>query len=463
MIPAVACVAALLLLAAGLLRAPVALEAPPATVLEASEDGGVTAPMATPGPRPRDAGIVREIAERHPDFARDLAALIADELAGRPAQATWPRAEVGARAIGGQVVDDQDRPVARATVRWSTPGDMAGRRRSGVRTDDQGGFRLPQPPESGWELVAEADGHALLFMDPVRLRPGDPPPRLVLPRRGALAGRVQGTPGAPMHWGEVTLRRAGSEVRLPRRWNPTEEERFRITGLPPGDYEVLMDFPGVGRGGPVPASIRAGAEFDLGTVLLRPPGTLQVRILAPPGVEPGRTAVGVRPRAPGPGTAWESVRHLHPNESECRFLLPPDEEFDILALPEACCPTIERGARVAEAGSSFMEIRLQRGATVALRVVDGQGLAVPGCGVFAADDEEIRRMPRLYDGQGEFLRLLLGSHTNLDGRVRLTGRRPGRWEVQATRPGHPGSASLGEVEIREGENPEVTLTWPEGR
>lgn len=79
-----------------------------------------------------------------------------------------------------------------------------------------------------------------------------------LAQGGAIAGRVVDTDGEPLPGATVELRR-GPASPEPRLEVTDLEGRYRISGLPPGTYSVLISLPGFGR------VVRSGIEVGTGT------------------------------------------------------------------------------------------------------------------------------------------------------------------------------------------------------
>ena len=78
-----------------------------------------------------------------------------------------------------------------------------------------------------------------------------------LAQEGAIAGRVVDTDGEPLPGATVELRR-GPASPEPRLEVTDLEGRYRISGLPPGTYSVLISLPGFGR------VVRSGVEVGTG-------------------------------------------------------------------------------------------------------------------------------------------------------------------------------------------------------
>ncbi|MCI0342865.1 MAG: carboxypeptidase-like regulatory domain-containing protein [Planctomycetales bacterium] len=492
-LPAAAFLVLAFLLAAALLRSPTALEAPAGSALGAPSPPAA-APLADPGPPAAPLGIARIVTEEHPDFARELAEVIAGELApgvvrrGEPLddQAREQGLSLGRpplERVPGIVVNDLGEPVrfARVSAREQSLGEWAaGDFR--LKTDERGVFALPAPPGEGWKLKPSAPGYSEHFSKPLLWRSGDPPPRLVLERPGIIRGRIafeefrDGGDERPVSY---CLERKGWDWPLCQS-HRNSNRAFRFL-VPAGPYVLTIGARGAARGGPLEVRLDPGEDRDLGTIVLGAGGTLRVTVRGPDGGPPGPVTVVAVPIASNHMTAWSEMRPRLGHEEDSatfEFQVPPEEEFEIRVLPHRYPSSVHPVGAVRRSEVKLVELRSPRGGDLPLRVLDPDGRPVDSCGVQLRDDDDFHGPHGLAVYSGSSGLMMFGRQTwvtDAQGRILLKARRTGRWELSGTREGKRFQhgfdlgdgpltwVRLGQVEVREGENPEVVLTWPEGR
>jgi hypothetical protein len=227
------------------------------------------------------------LAIRHPDFAerRETRAL------------EGPRLDLGdlellpARTLALRVVDDEEVPLAGATVR-----PAAG---PTVTTGSRGRALLRMPAQGGLAISVDAPGHlpAQQHLEPSR----EPEPRVVLQRAFQVEGRLVDSSGGAVAEGSLRVRtgRSYDEETL------DPEGRFRLD-LVPGK-EVLL--------------------------ILRSPATREVRVSVPPGAAGEVRDLGDLTAARGMTVRGRLVRDADGSAvAGARIWTPrPTEEGDVLA------------------------------------------------------------------------------------------------------------------------------------
>ncbi len=200
--------------------------------------------------------------------------------------------------IGIVTTDEtQARPLRHAIV-TATAAEIPGPRQ--VVTDDEGRFVFSDLPPGRYSLVAEKAGYVKTFYGskrpggtpgtPVAVLAGQPPPNIAIrvPPGAVIAGTVRDQFGTPVSSAEVSVkqsvvvngRRRMSDVpnlRVPVT-STDDQGRYRIYGLPPGEYAVFCSLPTLNYG-----SVRETNSADVDAVLreLRTGGSAAVTS-APP-------------------------------------------------------------------------------------------------------------------------------------------------------------------------------------
>jgi protocatechuate 3,4-dioxygenase beta subunit len=314
-----------------------------------------------------------------------------------------------ATPLAGRVVDGRGGPVVGATVSlWpggergpqdSSPG--AGRLQSATTKAD-GTFRIDAAAAESNRLRVEAPGFATQEREPVR---GG---ALVRPVTLALGQVLRGT---------VTLadRRtpaAGARVRFEgrtetTRWVETRPDgTFLLDGAPREAGSVVAD------GGDLGRASAARATEPL-TIALAPTATLAGRVVD---AADGKPLPGVRLVARSEDGAFVarsgrdgrySVRGLSPRSYR---LTAEDDRF----------VSWSRRVRIAPGQSETQDVPLTRGATLAGRVVDGEGRPIEGARVLVSRGGEsaIRSFMRRLEGEPSV-------RTGRDGSFRATRLSPG--------------------------------------
>ncbi len=208
-----------------------------------------------------------------------LSAIVADKvrLTQPPAREIVPKATA---SIRGHVTRDDGRPLARALVQLVND-DTGTRPLVAATTDEAGAYKLDRLLPGRYRVSAWKAGYAVLEFnqrrpfergDVIFLDAGEQRDRvdLALVRHGAVEGRIVDENGDPVDGVSVTalqIRFKDGRRRLvappgvvPRRTN--ELGRYRVYGLPPGDYFISADID------------KAGTEDLPGYAIAYFPGTL---------------------------------------------------------------------------------------------------------------------------------------------------------------------------------------------
>jgi hypothetical protein len=230
-------------------------------------------------------------------FVSDLAAAgfilhgpLADDRADPPDPIATPAAhtepaqkEAVTVGFAGIVTTDdaQPRPLRHAIV-TATAAELAGPRQ--VVTDDDGRFTFADLPLGRYSLVVEKPGYVKTYYGnrrpggmpatPVAVLAGQPAPDIAIrvPRGAVVAGTVRDQFGTPVSGAQVSVkqavvvngRRQMSDVpnlRVPVA-NTDDQGRYRIYGLPPGEYAVFCSLPRMNYG-----EVRETNSADVDAVL----------------------------------------------------------------------------------------------------------------------------------------------------------------------------------------------------
>jgi protocatechuate 3,4-dioxygenase beta subunit len=161
--------------------------------------------------------------------------------AGTPRPSDWatatpePPAAPG-QAVTGRLSDPRGNPVAGASLLLHSF-ETARLLRASTAAD--GSFEFPQVPDGSYQLVARAEGFADTQAAEVRMA-GAPVSGLALRLEpgGSVAGRILGLAEHELPRVQVTAWRDGQETLLPLRALAGTDGRYRITGLPIGEWRI---------------------------------------------------------------------------------------------------------------------------------------------------------------------------------------------------------------------------------
>ncbi len=150
--------------------------------------------------------------------------------------ATLPEPAAPGLAVSGRITDPQGAPVAGASLLLHS--FAAGRLLRGTSAAD-GGFVFPAVPDGSYRLAARAAGFADTPAQEVRVA-GAPVEGLTLRLEpgGTVSGRILGLAEHELHFVQVTAWCDGMETLLPLRALAGTDGRYRITGLPLGEWRI---------------------------------------------------------------------------------------------------------------------------------------------------------------------------------------------------------------------------------
>jgi protocatechuate 3,4-dioxygenase beta subunit len=177
--------------------------------------------------------------------------------------------------IQGRVQDASGTSVRGAIVEAFNAGKANGDARANAVTEGDGSFSLPGLPEGEYRVRARLPiGGPLVASE--RVAAGASDLVIQLPAPGALAGTVADTEGKPLTSFELHITPSESDVVRVR--ETSEGGTFRVDGVAPGQYEVLVQT-SVGRSA----------------------------VLSPVVVEPGKATGGLELRVTAGETVWGTV------------------------------------------------------------------------------------------------------------------------------------------------------------
>lgn len=196
-------------------------------------------------------------------------------------------------ALSGEVLGADGRPAAGALVRAASADHAAE-----AVTGADGRFEL-SVPGGGYQLVAARGDEAAALATGLALAPGGAARGLSLrlSPAGTLDGRVVGSGRAAVPGAQVALRRHGAGAMLARALADAEG-RFRIAGLAPGAWDVLVAGPGLSPGRAEGVTLGSGQRFPL-TVALAGLGVVEGVVTDPRGQPLANARVRVVSRGDG--------------------------------------------------------------------------------------------------------------------------------------------------------------------
>jgi hypothetical protein len=440
---------------------------------------------------PAEHGTIEEDSAEVPSDAPESAA------SARPA-----RPQSTAVVLSGVVTVDESpaRPLRHAIV-TATGTEIAGPRQ--VVTDDDGRFAFSDLPPGRYSLTAEKPGYVKTYYG--SKRPGRPPGTAVAVLAGqpaptvtigvlpgaVIAGTVRDQFGAPISGSQVSLKHSlvingrrrmvdVPNLRLPE-VTTDDRGRYRIYGLPPGDYAVYCSGAGMSY-----ASVRETNSIDVEAALqeLRtgrgasgnttpPPPPRQVSIVGGylPGV-PDAESAQILPLRPGEersgadivtrplrslrvegssvgpgGTPMRNIMIAIVNTADdtvvgrVGVISPgPDGRFAVTAIPPGRYVIAGRAAEngagetdhhpyfaeaefaVGDQDASGIVLQFERGVSITGRIV-------PPAGAAAADAARVRLGLTPVDSYTAFVPTRIVATTQPDGTFRFDGVGPGKWRV----------------------------------
>lgn len=366
-------------------------------------------------------------------------------------------------AVSGEVVDENQVGLAGVTV----AAYPVGRRRQAAgaaQTDDRGVFRIAglkpgrywlrtaaKQLDGGEGLLATYYGQSVSAREAiaVQVKLDEEVDQIrITPLAGRLASlevRVRGGPAE-----RVLL--VGEAER--RESQPAPDGRFQFGEVEPGSYALLAE--GAGRTGY--AEIEMGPEDRSVTLELGPPPVLEVRCAPLRGERVDLRAVSVFLRRKFDGEAGRRIQcgeraSWEPGLWELAVATPP--EFYVASVLDA-----ERGADLAE-------LRMLPGQTTVVHIhLSARPASIEGT-VRTADGAEAPSAPVLLRAADPELAQRLGgvrmARTDGQGKFRIAGLPPGRYELLSSYQAHEAEDGLGRpgaataVRLEEGERAELDL------
>ncbi|MCC7138415.1 MAG: sigma-70 family RNA polymerase sigma factor [Planctomycetes bacterium] len=277
-------------------------------------------------------------------------------------------------AVTGRVLDDRRAPLRGTKVR-ATAGDVLV---ATVDVDDDGGFAFPAPSGKALVLVVtDAAGETLGA--PRAVAPGAAAGALELVVEGplTLGGTVVRPDGRPAEGVQVTTAspRGGGYAYADARG------RFRLGPMRPGTYALAVD------GAEVAGAYATGRDDHRVVWVERTRRTVEVELLAPDGTPVASGLVVVHSgervgelRSSGAGMRAVGARFVAEVEDEGLVDVRVEHVEDAAGRRVDARPTVVRDV---DPTRGPVRVRLERGRSVTVRVVDEAGRPVPGATVFA--------------------------------------------------------------------------------
>jgi RNA polymerase sigma factor (sigma-70 family) len=204
------------------------------------------------------------------------------------------------RELRGRLIDETGAPLASWTVVATPPGrGPADRtdRRSAV-SDVAGRFAVPNCADVEYRIeIFEPDAFAFNPCWTVAgSRPGASDAVIRVPSSARASAWVRGrlvqADGSAAAGVAVSVRPKSAMLVVNRR--PTDASgEYRIGPLPPGDYDVLARLPGIGETLRAGVALGVGETLDLGTIVLRPGGSLLASLRRDDGRPLGRPDIWI--------------------------------------------------------------------------------------------------------------------------------------------------------------------------
>ncbi len=144
-------------------------------------------------------------------------------------------------SVSGRVVDEGGVPVAGALVSAVLTGDHPGLRPGGETTDGSGVFRLEGLSPGAYSLSARKDGFAVTTLEePVEVASGPIQGiEIVLNRGAVVTGRLLGAELEDLAGAKVVAGNFARQDRMPLIGSVDYEGRFRIEGVPAGEWTLI--------------------------------------------------------------------------------------------------------------------------------------------------------------------------------------------------------------------------------
>ncbi|NCO37668.1 MAG: hypothetical protein AUJ96_07295 [Armatimonadetes bacterium CG2_30_66_41] len=343
------------------------------------------------------------------------------------------------------VHDGQGAPIPQAQVMVHDMGDPdfhAPWQLVGLTAAD-GRCVVEKLPEGVYDLRVEATGFAVHWQREIRVEGGKPVElRVVLPRVGAIRGRLLLPDGQPAAERELAVRfdrnTPGQSFLGDATANTDAEGNFRLP-LEPGEHDLAVRLAGVGYALLPKFTVETGRDLAVGDVTLVRFATITGSVRSQ---STGQPLAGVKVQRSYFGNSLFSMRPLDPVKTDAPGRFTMDDlwagEWMIVAAAADYARKAAEGTVKVGSGETVegVTIALERACTLTVRVVD-------------ADGNPVRNAEAWLYWEGK-------RPVDADGRVSFEGLTPGKLKVTA---GAPDWASMKrDVQLAEGETTEVTLS-----
>jgi carboxypeptidase family protein len=339
------------------------------------------------------------------------------------------------QTASGQVLDDDGQPVSGVGVELEMAGSMDSPPAT-AESDAEGRFELRHLDAGTATLVLKAEGYAPLVRPQIEIPEAQPATDLgtfTISRAVGIEGRVTDRRGGPIEGATVRVLPAPEDFAMARFFQPSEESRtgpegkFRVQGLRRGSrYNLRVEHPAYvattapGVQPPMEEPIRIEMEEA---------HSLAGRVTGPQGEPVAHAALSrVEEMRHGSGMSRSSSM-LGETDSDGRFRVTglPSGLLLVEVKAETYASRRETLQMPENGDLERVEIVLQRGLFLDVRVLDSKGRAQRGFFVRAEPQKPSQR-------ENPFLSGEMGPPvTDSEGRIRLPLRWPGVYRVVASR------------------------------
>ena len=346
--------------------------------------------------------------------------------------------------LEGQVVDPEGQGVAGASVSIREHGSgfsamFADRDQPDATTDANGRFAVHDlQPEGTVHVSVQCDGYGDTSRSNVRV-PAKELLRIELVPGVNLDGVVIDAKGMPIQGAAVQARREGQSFKASFGKDRTDAEgQFTVETLVPGSWSLLVTAAGFQQ------AEKSGIVIEAGST----PEPLRIQLAR------GSSVVGTVTGGEGQPLADVLVR-LNPGGELRRpsfvaslVTTKSDGSYRLEGLPSGRhVLSFEHGhhrraVRDVEVGPDEvrLDVTLEPGLEIVGRVVDGEGMPIPGVAVAA-------RPATVVDRASTFRAYMERKETDSEGRFRITGLEPGSYRVEAKKRGFATAYSESPIRI----------------